>query len=161
MNNSSGRYYAKNTEGGTFTDITSLFNGLAVLKMDGFLQKGKPINIYTAQWINDQGEDFLITTLDTNNNPVVIRENIDIELTFIIRQKYASAGTTINVQTVHDTFINYMTNSDVWLKTAYMGNKSAHCICLKEYKPTTIALGRGNNSYILGTITLHTLNAPT
>ena len=53
-NKSSGRYYAKNTENGTFADITTLFDGVAVLKVDGFNAKGKPVNVYTAQWVNNQ-----------------------------------------------------------------------------------------------------------
>lgn len=158
-NNSSGRYFVKNTENGTFQDITTLFNGVAILKLTGMDGKGKPVNIYQAQWVNSQREDFMITTLDENNNPVVIRENVDIEITFIVRQKYAT--TTIDVQTVHDNFTNYMTNSDVWVKSGYLGNKYVHCVCLKEYKPTTTKLDRGENSYMMGTITLHTLNAPT
>ena len=157
-NNSSGRYFVKNTSNGTFADITTLFDGVAVLKLDGMLAKGKPVNIYTAQWINSQDEDFLITTLDEHDNPVVIRENVDLEMTFIVRQKYATG--TINVQSVHDDFVDYMTGSDVWIKSSYLGNKFVHCVCLKEYKPTTIMLERGANSYIMGTLTLHTLEAP-
>ena len=158
-NNSSGRYYAKNTESGTFQDLTTLFNGVAILKLTGMDSKGKAVNIYTAQWVNSQTEDFMITTLDENNNPVVIRENVDIDITFIVRQKYAT--TTIDVETVHNAFVDYMTNSDVWLKSGYLGNKYVHCVCLKEYKPTTVNLERGDNSYMLGTITLHSLDAPT
>ena len=158
-NKSSGRYYAKNTENGTFADITTMFDGVAILKADGFNAKGKPINIYTAQWIDSQEEDFLITTVDTNNNPVVIRENTDIDITFIVRQKYAT--NTIDVLTQHDAFVNYMTNTDVWIKSSYMGNKYAHCVCLKEYKPTTQNLSRGEASYMMGTISLHCLDAPT
>ena len=159
MNDSSGRYYIKNTLSGTFQDITTLFDGVAVLKLEGMLAKGKPVNIYNEQWIDSQVEDFMITLTDNNHNPVVIRENVDIELTFIVRQKYAS--TTINVLTVHDNFINYITSTDVWLKSSYVGNKYVHCVCLNEYKPTTINLERGNKSYIMGTVTLHTLSAPT
>lgn len=158
MNHSSNRFFAKNTESGTFQDITAMFDGVAVLKLDGMLAKGKPINIFTQQWLSNQKEDFLITTLDDNDNPIVIRENVDLELTFIVRQKYATG--TIDVQTVHDNFVDYITGSDVWLKSSYVGNKYVHCVCLKEYKPTTVKLGRGNNSYIMGTITLHCLDAP-
>lgn len=158
-NKSSGRYYAKNTEIGSFIDITTLFDGVAVLKVDGLNTRGKPVNIYTAQWVDNQEEDFLITTLDDNNLPVVIRENTDIEITFIVKQKYAL--TTIDVLSKHDAFIDYMTNSDVWIKSSYMGNKYVHCVCLKEYKPTIQKLNRGINSYIMGTITLHCLDAST
>jgi len=158
MNHSSNRFFAKNTESGTFQDITTMFDGVAVLKLDGMLAKGEPVNVYTAQWIDSQQEDFMITTLDGNDNPVVVRKNVDLELTFIVRQKYATA--TIDVQTVHDNFVDYITGSDVWLKSSYVGNKYVHCVCLKEYKPTTVKLGRGDNSYIMGTITLHCLDAP-
>ena len=158
MNDSRNRYFVKNTEDGTFQDITVLFDGVAVLKVDGFLAKGKPINIFTQQWLSNQKEDFLITTLDDNDNPVVIRENVDIEITFIVRQKYANS--VIDVQDVHDSFVDYMTNSDVWVKSAYVGNKYVHCVCQSEYKPTTVHLQRGDSSYIMGTIKLHTLDAP-
>jgi hypothetical protein len=159
MNYSKNRFFVKNTQNGSFEDITTKFNGVAVLKLEGMLAKGEPINIYTAQWINSQQEDFMITTLDGNNNPVVVRKNVDLELTFIVRQKYATG--TIDVQTVHDNFVDYITGSDVWLKSSYVGNKYVHCVCLKDYKPTTVKLGRGDNSYIMGTITLHCLDAPT
>ena len=72
-NDLTNKYFVKNTEGGSFQDVTTLFNGLRILKVDGFLAQGKPINIYTAQWVDEQEEDFLITTLDGNNNPVVVR----------------------------------------------------------------------------------------
>jgi hypothetical protein len=156
MNNSANKYFIRNTDGGAFQDITTLFDGVAILKVDGMLAKGKPVNIYTAQWIDSQEEDFLITATDEHENPIVIRENVDIEITFIIRQKYASA--TINVLSVHDSFINYMTGSDVWIKSSYVGNKYVHCVCLSEYSPTTVSLQRGDNSYIMGTIKLHTLD---
>ena len=159
MNDSRNRYFVKNSEDGTFQDITTLFDGVAVLKVDGFLAKGKPINIFTQQWLSNQKEDFMITTLDDNDNPVVIRENVDIEITFIVRQKYANS--VIDVQDVHDSFVDYMTNSDVWVKSAYVGNKYVHCVCQSEYKPTTVHLQRGDSSYIMGTIKLHTLDAPT
>lgn len=161
MNNSANRYFVKNTSNGTFADITTLFDGVAVLKLDGMLAKGKPVNIYTAQWIDSQQEDFMITTLNGSGNPVVIRENVDLELTFIVRKKYASSQQNFNALSAHDNFIAYMTNSDIWLKSSYVGNKYVHCVCLKEYKPTTVKLERGNDSYIIGTITFHTLDAPT
>ena len=150
-------YFVKNTAGGSWVDVTTRFNGLRILKVDGFNSFGKPVNIYTAQWIDSQVEDFVITK-EVNSSPVVIRENTDLEITFIIRQKYANS--TIDVQSVHDAFISYMTGTDVWVKSAYVGNKYVHCVCLKEYKPTTVKLQRGTESWIMGTLTLHCLEAP-
>lgn len=153
-----GKYFVKNTENGTWNDVTTLFNGLRVLKVDGFLTKGKPVNIYTAQWVDSQEEDFLIAD-EENGTPIVVRENTDIAVTFIVRQKYATSS--IDAMSVHDAFINYMTGSDVWIKSAYVWNKYVHCVCLQEYKPTIYKLQRGSNSWIMGTITLHALDAPT
>lgn len=158
MNDSKGRYFVKNTLSGEFHDITTLFDGVAVLKVDGLLKQGKPVNIYTAQWFDSQEEDFVITTNNEQETPVVVRENTNIELTFIIRQKYATG--LIDVLSVHDSFVDYMTGSDIWVKSSYIGNKHVHCVCLNEYAPTTVALDRGENSYVMGTITLHCLSAP-
>ena len=158
-NNLYSKYYVKNTENGTFTDIATLFSGVAILKVDGLNAKGEPINIYNAQWQNSQREDFMITNFDESGNPVVIRKNTDIDITFIVRQKYANSQ--IDVLTQHDAFVNYMTNSDVWIKSKYYGGKQVHCICLKEYKPSAQKLFRGDNSYMMGTITLHSLDSPT
>ena len=138
-----------------------MFDGLAVLKVDGFNEKGEPVNIYTAQWINSQREDFLIANTDNNGNPVVIRKNVDLQITFIVKKKYAATQTGFDVLTVHDNFVDYMTNTDVWIKSAYVGNKYVHCVCLKEYKPTVVKLMRGDDSYIMGTIPLHCLDAAT
>ena len=157
-NNLYSKYYVKNTENGTFTDIATLFSGVAILKVDGLNAKGEPINIYNAQWQNSQREDFMITNFDESGNPVVIRKNTDIDITFIVRQKYANSQ--IDVLTQHDAFVNYMTNSDVWIKSKYYGGKQVHCICLKEYKPSAQKLFRGDNSYMMGTITLHSLDKP-
>lgn len=111
--------------------------------------------------VDQQDEDFLITTIDNNDNPVVIRENTDIEITFIIRKKYAASPSgNFDVLSVHDAFISYMTDSDVWIKSSYVNNKYVHCVCLKEYKPTTQKMQRGDKSWIMGTITMHCLNAP-
>lgn len=158
-NTSSGKYFVKKTANGTFQDITSLFDGVGVLKIDGFLKKGEPVNIYTAQWIAEQEEDFVIPQTTANTPPVVIRKNVDIDITFIIRQKYATSP-SIDVQATHDYFIEYMTNSDIWIKSAYVSNKYVHCVCLSEYEPTTVKLDRGRNSYIMGTLKLHCLDAP-
>lgn len=199
MNASTGKYFVKNTSAGTYVDMTTQFNGLAILKVDGLNEKGEPVNIYTAQWVNSQVEDVMITTLDQNNQPVVIRKNVDIEISFEFSPKYVSPtytkvnnpsgnpkslgyyekygwayrptwdtsvvnnkdyyiqtpATVTNILTLHDTFINYMTNGEVWIKSAYMGNKSTHCICLSNYKPTMVHVNRGDNSFITGTIKLH------
>lgn len=157
MNNSTGIYFVKkqNTQ---YQDITTMFDGVAVLKLEGLITQGKPINIYTEQWATEQEEDFCIPITE-NNETTVIRENTNIELTFVVKQKYATNN--IDVLTTHNNFINYITNSDIWLKTKYY-NMETHCVCLDEYKPTVVKLKRGNDkNFIMGTITLHQLNKPT
>lgn len=154
----SGKYFLKNTANGDFSDVTTLFDGVNILAMDGFDSRGKALNIYTAQWINSQTEDFLITTDDDNGNPVVVRENVDITVVFIVGQRYASGN--IDAQTVYDAFVDYMTNSDVWIASRYVG-KHVHCVALDKVTPKTVKLHRGGDTYILGELTLHTLEKPT
>lgn len=152
-NDLKGIYYIKNTEEGDFSDITTLVNGVRVLKIDGFMAKGAPKNVYTASWEYEDDEDFAIVMQDSEDEKRIIRECVDIELTFIVRQKYANG--TIDVRTQHKTFVDYLTNTDVWIKSGYHNDAVAHCVCLQEYKPTTEKYKRGTNSYVMGTITLH------
>lgn len=145
-----GVYYIKNTQNGNFQDITSLFDGVRVLAVEGVAQKGKAVNVYNEQWMDSQDEDFMITT----NNGIIIRENVDIQVTFLVHNRYASD--TIDVKTQHDLFVNYLTQTDVWIRTAYQNNVIAHCVCIDGYEPTTMKLKRNENTdYALGTIKLH------
>ena len=148
-----GIYYIKNSESGNYTDITTLVDGARILKIDGFFAKGQAKNVYTASWEYEEDEDFEIVMPDSEDTKKIIRELTDIDITFIIRQKYAT--NTIDVRTQHQTLVDYLTNTDVWIKSGYVGNKIAHCVCIKEYKPTTEKYQRGDDSYVMGTISLH------
>ena len=154
------KYFIKTSVDGQYADIASLVNGARILEIKGILDQGKAVNIYTAQWIDSQTEDFLITTVDENEHPVVIRENADISITFIVGERYKVGSSTIDVAEQHDLLISKLTSSDVWIKTLY-ANKVAHCVALDSYSPTTIKLQRGRNSYIMGTVKLHILEAVT
>ena len=155
-NDLSGAYFAKNTENGTFQDITTLFDGVRVLAVTGVAAKGKAVNVYHEQWMDSEHEDFMITT----NNGTIIRENVDIEVTFLVHQRYASD--TIDVKTQHDLFVKYLTDKDVWIKTAYQNNAIAHCVNIDGYEPTTMKLKRNDSAnYALGTIKLHCLDTIT
>ena len=153
----SGKYLLKNTSDGSYADVTSTFDGVNILSVGGLDAVGKAVNIYTAQWVNNQDEDFLITTLDENENPVVVRENVDITVTFVVGNRYAAS--TIDTQYVFDTFVAYMTGSDVWVASTYVG-KQVHCVALDKFSPKEVKLHRGTETYILGEITLHTLEKP-
>ena len=145
-------YYIKNSESANFQDVATRFNGVRILSVTGVAAKGKAVNVYNQQWMESETEDFMITT----NNGTIIRENVDIEVTFIVHNRYAT--TTIDVKQRHDSFVNYMTNTDVWIKTKYQGDVIAHCVCLDGYEPTTMKLHRGTDAdYALGTIKLHCL----
>lgn len=149
-------YFIKNTSNGQFQDVTNAFDGVRILSVTGVAAKGKAVNVYNAQWMDSETEDFMITT----NNGTIIRENVDIEVTFIVHQRYASD--TIDVKTQHDDFINYMTNTDVWIRTSYQNNVVAHCVALDAYEPTTMKLKRDDNAnYALGTIKLHCIETIT
>lgn len=146
------KYRVKNTANGSFTDVTTLFDGVNVLAVEGLDAKGKALNVYCEQW-QSGGVDFMITA----DNGQIVREMVDIKVVFIVGQRYANA--TIDVQAVYDNFVNYMTNADVWVQSAYV-NKQVHCVALEKVEPKTIKLHRNGNSYILGEITLHTLEYP-
>lgn len=152
MDGLKNKYFVKNTASGTFADVTTLVDGVRVLQIEGMAARGKAINVYNQQWM-DGSEDFLITMMDDGDTPVIIREHMDIKVTFLVKQKYAT--NTIDVLTQHNAFVNYMTNTDVWLKSAYMNNMVAHCVCLDNYEPTLLKLKREEESFALGTITLH------
>lgn len=157
-NDLTNKYFVKNTPNGNYTDFATLFDGLRILKIDGFMAKGQAKNVYTASWEYEEEEDFAIVMQDDEEPTKIIRECTDIGITFIIKQKYAS--NTIDVHTQHQLFINYMTNTDVWIRNGYQNNMTAHCVCLKEYQPTTEKYHRGDDSWVLGTISLHMLDKP-
>lgn len=147
------KYFVKNSANGSFTDVTSLFDGVNVLAVEGLDAKGRSLNVYYEQWVTG-GTDFMITS----NNGQIVRENVDIKVVFIVGQRYANA--TIDTQTVYDSFVDYMTNTDVWVRSAYIG-KQVHCVCIDNLEPQKIKLHRGNNTYIMGEIQLKTLEMPT
>lgn len=147
------KYFVKNSANGSFTDVTTLFDGVNVLAVEGLDAKGKALNVYVEQWITG-GTDFMITS----NNGQIVRENVDIKVVFVVGQRYANA--TIDTQSVYDSFVDYMTNTDVWIRSSYVG-KQVHCVCIEKFEPKTVKLNRGGNSYILCEIQLNTLEPPT
>lgn len=151
------KYYVKKTTSDEWEDLTTKFVGLNILKVDGMNELGEAVNVYSEQWVNSQSEDFAVTTQDGQGHDVVIRKNVDLQLTFICGTRYGA----LNTQQVHDAFIEYATKKgDFYIKSKYTG-KEAHVVCLKSYKPTTQKLQRGaNDSYIMGTVELHTLDIP-
>jgi hypothetical protein len=131
-----------------FATIASLFGGVRILKIEGMTGVGSAKNIYTASWVNSQSEDYMVV------GDSVGRENVDINITFIVSNKYGA----VDVRQQHDAFVAYMTDGELYLKSDYIG-RTLLCVCLKDYKPTTEHLKRtGNNDYIIGTITLHALD---
>ena len=146
------KYFVKNSANGSFVDVTTLFDGVSILAIEGLDSRGKALNVYIEQWITG-GTDFMITS----NNGQIVRENVDVKVVFIVGQRYSN--TTINTQSVYDSFVDYMTNTDVWVKSSYVG-KQVHCACIEKIEPKTIKLHRGGDTYILGEIQLRTLESP-
>lgn len=149
----SEKYYVRRYASDEWEDVTEKFVGVKILKIGGFNEKGDAVNIYNEQWTESQSEDFIVTGSSGN----IIRKNIDLSLTFICGERYGANDT----QECHDDFVDWITkHGDFYIKSEYT-NKEAHVICTKGYKPTTQKLQRGaNNSYVIGTIDLHTLDAP-
>lgn len=150
------KYYVKRGNE-TYADMTTKFDGVKILKVEGMFDKGDAVNIYNEQWNDSQVEDYLITTLDNDNNPIVVRKNTDIKITFVVSTKYANG--TIDVGKKHDEFLSYMMDGALWVKSLYT-NKESYCVCLSSYSPQKIKLHRDFGTYILGQITLHQLQLP-
>lgn len=149
----SEKYYVRRYANEEWEDVTEKFDGVKILKIDGFNELGDSVNVYNEQWVESQVEDFVVTGSSGN----IIRKNIDLSMTFICGERYGATDT----QESHDDFVEWITkHGDFYIKSNYT-EKEAHVICLKSYKPTTTKLQRGEeNSYIIGTIDLHTLDAP-
>lgn len=150
----SNKYFVKRHANNSWQDVTTLFDGIKVLSISGFNEEGEAQNVYTAQWIGNQEEDYFLS------GDTVVRANVDISLTFVAGTRY-SRNRNVDTQTVYDAFVDYICNlGDFYIKSSY-SNKAAHVVCLKGVKPTTEKLHRGMASYIIATATLHTLEKPT
>lgn len=160
MSNLVGKYYVKKALSGSWEDVATKFQGVRILSVDGMNSIGKAKNVYTESWEYNQDEDFDIVMQDSSDTKNIIRENVDVKVTFAVRQKYVTNSSTINVRNVHDAFVAYMTGSDVYIRSKYEDNMYVHCVCTGDYSPTMMKLQRGNNSFALGTITMHCLDKP-
>lgn len=152
-----GQYFIKKTAADEWQDVAVIFDGVHVLKIDGINELGKTTNVYTAKWVDDAHEDYFIA------GDTIVRENVDLSVTFICGNRYLATPTYAQDLTmhIHDTFIDYVCNGgDFYVYSPYV-HKVAHVACLDEYKPTTVHIERGKNSYILGTIKLHCIEPPT
>lgn len=147
------RYFIKIGERDEWNDITTLFDGIVVLSISGFNERGESKNVYTAEWVNSSEEDYYLA------GSKVLRNNIDLSMTFIAGARY-SANPNKDAQIIYDTFVNYITENGAFYIRSVYANKEANVVCLKGVKPTVVKLHRGINSYILATATLHTLRPP-
>lgn len=148
-------YYVKNSEDGTYANVATTFSGVRILAINGMTAIGEAINVYNEQWV-DGTEDFLIAAQDGK----IARKNIDVELVFICANHYVTEQETQDLQLLCDTFTNYMTQTDVWIRSEYTG-KDIHAYCNSGMDVNTIRLKRGHDSYIVGKIKMHTLAPPT
>lgn len=151
--NLDNKYFFKLEETDEWQDISFVFQGLKVLKIDGFGERGDAINVYNEQWIGSQDEDFLIT----GSSGEIIRKNVDLNMTIIISRRYTEPF-TFDEQMMYDNFVDTLLSKDFYLYSDYFGLQ-AHVVCNKSFKPTTTDLNRGNKSYILATIPLHCLGS--
>lgn len=158
-----GKYAYRKGTTGSWTNFDTIA-GVRVLAIDGINERGETVNVYTAQWIDSDVEDYICTKQETASggvvHDVIIRKNIDINLTLIVSRRY-TAGENIDEQSVYDDIISTLCETgDLYIKSLYT-NKEMHVVCLKSFKPTAVKLHRGRDSYILATIPLHTLEPPT
>lgn len=158
MNTSKGKYFVKRNDSDSFADITTLFNGVAVLSVDGFNERGEALNVYHEQWIDSQKEDFLVTKKDDNDNDVIIRGNVDLSITLCVSKRYRTGGGNFNEINMYDSLIDYFCNKGAFYLKSTFVNKTAKVVCLSSVKPTSQKLNRDVNGYILVTIPLHVLD---
>lgn len=149
-NELSNKYFVRKSTSASWEDITTKFAGVKVLSLDGLNELGDSVNVYDEQWVGSATEDVMVA------GSGIIRKNVDLSLTFIVGSKYGASDT----QAVHDTFVNYMCKQGALYVRSNYTSKQAYVICMKGYKPTTQRLHRGQNSYIIGTITLHCIAPP-
>ena len=156
-------YYSRTGQSGSWSDFTTIA-GVRVLAIDGFDERGDVVNVYTAQWIDSDVEDYMCAKQETvtvngvsSVRDVIIRKNVDLNMTVIVSQRYTSS--VIDVQEVYDTLLSTVCDGDIFLKSVYT-NKICPIHQLKSFKPTAVKLHRGRNSYILATIPFHVLQAP-
>lgn len=156
MSTTDKKIFVKKKLSDNWEDINTKFDGVCVLGLSGMDEIGDSVNVYDEQWINSDVEDFHVV------GGRMIRKNVDITLTFIVGKRYAT-NSSMDVQMMHDFFVDYICNtSDFYIRNEHI-NKMAHVACLKAYKPTTSHIRRlrdgtdEENSYIMGSITLHTL----
>lgn len=157
------KYFYRRSATGSWVNFDSI-SGVRVLSVDGLNERGETVNVYTAQWIDSDVEDYICTKQEETTGgvmrDVIIRKNVDINMTLIVSRRY-SAAENIDEQSVYDDMISTLCETgDLYLKSAYV-NKIAHVVCLKAIKPTAVKLHRGRNSYILVTIPFHVLEQPT
>lgn len=157
-NNSTGKYFVKRNESDSFVDLTQMFQGVAVLSLTGFGDVGESKNIYTAQWIDSQTEDYLVTLQDGQDNDVVVRENVNPQLTVIVSRRYTN--TIIDEITVYNALVEYLCKHGAFYIRSSYANIDMRVVCLKGGKPTTAKLNRGSKSYIMATFELHAIEAP-
>ncbi len=155
------KYFVKKLITDNWQDIATAFDGVKILSLKGFNEVGEAVNVFTQQWITSQKEDFMVTLKDANNKDLIIRKNVDLEMTFIAGTRYASNGDIYDdrTQEIYDSFVDYITrHGDFYIRSAYTGHY-ARVVCLQGVKVTTEKLHRVGQSYIMATATLHVLDA--
>ena len=128
-----GKYLLKQQSEEEYEDVTTLFDGVRILQVSGMNSLGEAINVYNEQWV-DGSTDFVIASTDGK----IKRKNITIEVVFVVSERYASnAG--IDTQEQYDAFIDYMTESDIYIKSLYT-DKTVHCFATRSFLKQYLSL---------------------
>lgn len=112
MSNELSNKFFVSTNGIQYEDVTTIFDGIKILSIEGINDIGEATNIYHEQWIDSDKEDVCITTYDEEKHGyVVVRKNTDINITFIVSPKYETETPNFDTRQQHDSFIDYMCNT--------------------------------------------------
>lgn len=111
-----------------------------------FIDRHDVESVATGSFIaTTRGRVFLLTT-----STMYVDWQVQVE---------SSNGNNYDERLVYDYFVDYMTRSDIWLKTMYY-KKAVHCYAIEKSAPEEIRIQRGDNSYMLGKLTFHAIEKP-
>lgn len=163
-----GRKYADDnqwiiTRGGTtqcnVDDMRGGYESGAVTDVPKKYKITTNVEVTFYRYIQNQGREVLGTGTEYINNT-----GADINAVYFGTDEptnvkwflFQDKGEAMDEQTIYDSFVDFMTSSDVWFASTY-NNLEVHCICTGDIKPKLVKIQRGVRSYIIGEITLHPL----
>lgn len=130
---------------GSLADLSTKWEGVSFLKVEGLTTKGKPKNIYIQSWTDSDVDDVAIPDK-------VYYEHKDITITFVVSDKEKD----IDVSDTHSNVVEYLCSHKLLIQSSISKLKVTCAGNSEDYTPSVIRLGRTKGlNYILGSIKLN------